>query len=202
MRRCCFHSGVLKDCGSVALLAGVLLLWPVTAQGAGLYQISWYTINGGGRTSAGGPYALAGTIGQPDADGCKGGKYELLGGFWPGEPVSSADCFPSNFSTYTDWVTLGKPACWCGPYQCDGDADGLTSGFPFNYRVFTGDLALIVANWQKKADDLTLDPCADIDHQDSGFPFYYRVFTGDLSILVANWKKKETNLPGNCPRAE
>ena len=67
-------------------------------------------------------------------------------------------CFPSEYSTYNDWVALGKPACWCSPpdgtgYQCDGDADGVTSGFPFNYRVFTGDLALVVNNWQKRADD-------------------------------------------------
>jgi len=179
-----------------------VLLIATMAQAAGPYRIDWHTIDGGGGTSIGGPYVLTGTIGQPDADWCVGGLYELLGGFWPGGPIPLADCFPSSYSTYNDWVTLGKPNCWCDPYQCDGDADGVTSGFPFNYRIFTGDLALIVANWQKKADDLTLDPCADIDHEDSGFPFYYRVFTGDLSILVANWQKKDANLAGNCPRPE
>jgi len=111
-----------------------------------------------------------------------------------------AECFPSTNPQYDDWVALGKPDCWCTEYQCDGDADGKTSGFPFNYRVFTGDLGILVANWQKKADDPTLDPCADIDHKDSGFPFRYRVFTGDLSILVTNWQKKDAALPGNCPR--
>jgi hypothetical protein len=112
------------------------------------------------------------------------------------------DCLPSTHPAYDAWVVLGKPDCWCWPYQCDGDADGVTSGFPFNYRVFTGDLALIVANWQKRADDPALDPCADIDHEDSGFPFYYRVFTGDLSRIVANWKKKDDALAGDCPRPE
>jgi len=116
--------------------------------------------------------------------------------------VGPADCFPSDFSAFNDWVALGKPDCWCTKYQCDGDADVKTSGFPFNFRVFTGDLALIVDNWKKKIDDPTLDPCADIDHKDSGFPFKYRVFTSDLAKIVASWKKKDAELPGDCPRPE
>lgn len=116
--------------------------------------------------------------------------------------VGQADSFPSSYSTYNDWVALGKPDCWVTKYQCDGDADGITSGFPFNFRVFTGDLALIVDNWKKKVNDPTLNPCADIDHKDSGFPFNFRVFTSDLAKIVANWKKKDTDLPGDCPRPE
>jgi hypothetical protein len=112
------------------------------------------------------------------------------------------ECFPAAYPAYDDWLALGKPDCWCGPYQCDGDADGVHSGFPFNYRVFTGDQALIVDNWQKRIDDPTLNPCADIDHKDSGFPFYYRVSTSDLAIIVENWMKKSEELPGNCPRQE
>jgi hypothetical protein len=114
----------------------------------------------------------------------------------------SGECFPVINPAYDDWLALGKPDCWCWPYHCDGDADGVDSGFPFNYRVFIGDLVLIVDNWQKKSDDATLDPCADIDHKDSGFPFYYRVFIADLAKIVANWKKKDGDLAGNCPRQE
>jgi len=66
--------------------------------------------------------------------------------------------------------------------------------------VFTGDLGILVDNWQKKANDATLNPCADIDHKDSGFPARFRVFTGDLGILVNNWQKKDAALPGDCPR--
>ena len=32
--------------------------------------------------------------------------------------------------------------------------DHRDSGFPFYYRVFTGDLSILVANWQKKDADL------------------------------------------------
>ncbi len=119
-----------------------------------------------------------------------------------GDTSPDADCLPSSFSTYSDWVVLGKPACWCSKYQCDGDTDGQTSGFPLNYRIFTGDLTLIVDNWKKTIDDPTLNPCADIDHKDSGFPFRYRVFTSDLAKIVANWRKTDMNLPGDCPRPE
>ncbi|MCJ7673852.1 MAG: hypothetical protein MUO33_01720, partial [Sedimentisphaerales bacterium] len=116
-------------------------------------------------------------------------------------------CFPCTYSTYGDWLALGKPDCWCAPpngsgYQCDGDADGKDSGGVNKFRVFTGDLGLIVANWKKKAGDATLDPCADIDHKDSGGLTKYRVFTGDLTRLVTSWKKKDAQLPGDCPRPE
>ena len=50
------------------------------------------------------------------------------------------DCFPSAYSTYNDWVGLGKPACWCWSYQCDGDADGATQGLQ-DYRASTNDLS-------------------------------------------------------------
>jgi len=115
------------------------------------------------------------------------------------------ECFPSSYSTYNDWVALGRPNCWCAPpygsgYQCDGDADGVSSGPRDYYRIFIGDLSLIVANWKKKAGDPSLNACADIDHKDSGGLNKYRVFVNDLNILVANWKKSDKDLPGNCPR--
>jgi hypothetical protein len=114
--------------------------------------------------------------------------------------LGTADCFPSSFESYANWVAMGKPACWCAPYQCDGDADGLDSGSPDNYRIFTGDLSLIVDNWKRKIDDPQLNPCADIDHKDSGSPFNYRVYSEDLAILVDNWKKTSSELAGDCPR--
>ena len=47
------------------------------------YSINWYKVAGGGGTSTNGPYALSGTIGQPDASGAMtGGNYSLTGGFW------------------------------------------------------------------------------------------------------------------------
>jgi len=48
------------------------------------YAIDWHTIDGGGGTSTGGVYSVAGTIGQPDVSQqpMTGGNYSLTGGFW------------------------------------------------------------------------------------------------------------------------
>ncbi len=52
------------------------------------YDLSWYTVDGGGATfSTGGPYSLGGTIGQPDAGSMSGGNYSLNGGLWGGAIV-------------------------------------------------------------------------------------------------------------------
>jgi hypothetical protein len=116
-------------------------------------------------------------------------------------------CLPFCNEHYDQWFELGRPDCWCTPYQCDGDADGINSGVPFYYRVYTGDMALIIANWKKKMGDPTLNPCADIDHISSGAPYYYRVYTGDIGKIIENWKKYDKDnltvdplmrLPGNC----
>jgi hypothetical protein len=82
------------------------------------------------------------------------------------------------------------------PYQCDGDADGLTEGVQ-KYRVGPADLGILIVNWKKKIADATLNPCADIDHKSEG-ALKYRVGPADLGILIVNWKKKDANLPGNC----
>jgi hypothetical protein len=61
-------------------LLAVLVSIGVHAQS---YSINWYKVAGGGGTSTNGPYALSGTIGQPDASGAMaGGNYSLTGGFW------------------------------------------------------------------------------------------------------------------------
>jgi len=84
-------------------------------------------------------------------------------------------------------------------YQCDGD--GALQGLS-KYRVYIGELNLLVVNWRKKITDPTLNPCADFDHKDSGFPFKYRVYLKDLTILVNNWKKKDRDLPDDYPRPD
>src|SRR5437588_5234029 len=51
------------------------------------FDLSWFTIDGGGGTSAAGAFHLAGSIGQPDASSftapLSGGSFTLVGGFWP-----------------------------------------------------------------------------------------------------------------------
>ena len=74
--------------GLVILLALVVLTlstWSSLAQGG--YSVSWWTVDGGGGQSSGGPYLVKGTTGQADAGSAmNGGRYQVSGGFW-----SSAD---------------------------------------------------------------------------------------------------------------
>jgi len=66
----------------------LFLATPLMAQFRGGFDLSWYTIDGGGGTSTGGGFELGGTIGQPDAGPAggpmTGGGFELVGGFWAG----------------------------------------------------------------------------------------------------------------------
>ena|SRR5438093_650841 len=66
------------------LMVLALLLGAAASAPAQSYSIDWFTIDGGGGTSTGGPYTLSGTIGQPDAGNLSGGNFTLLGGFWSG----------------------------------------------------------------------------------------------------------------------
>jgi hypothetical protein len=76
MRRWVF---LLLGIGVLFLLVGLVGL----AQGG--YDLSWWTVDGGGQMySLGGGYELGGTIGQPDAGVLTGGGYTLGGGFWRG----------------------------------------------------------------------------------------------------------------------
>jgi hypothetical protein len=71
--------------GSFIALAGL-----TTAACGQTYSIDWFTIDGGGGTSAGGNYSLSGTIGQPDAGVMTGGSYSLTGGFWSIQAIEYA----------------------------------------------------------------------------------------------------------------
>jgi hypothetical protein len=53
------------------------------------YDLSWNTLESGGRAeAAGGGYSLTGNFGQPDASASLiGDGYSLVGGFWSGIPA-------------------------------------------------------------------------------------------------------------------
>jgi hypothetical protein len=73
----------LRKAGKVLLPLVALLLLTSVALAQGSYDLSWWTVDGGGYTfSEGGGYSLGGTIGQPDAGVLSGGSYTLSGGFW------------------------------------------------------------------------------------------------------------------------
>jgi len=75
------------------LILVLVLLVSGVALAADPYDLSWWTVDGGGGTSSGNGYTLNGTIGQPDAGTlASGGGYTLAGGFWHGGVAA----FPEN----------------------------------------------------------------------------------------------------------
>jgi len=85
----------------ITILVAFLLLFGVSAQAD--YDISWYTIDGGGGTSGNGDFVLNATIGQPDAGTMTGGDFILVGGFWSGQE----HCFvnlPDLANLLNEWL--------------------------------------------------------------------------------------------------
>ena len=71
----------------VATVAALALSLTVWAQTAGELTLPWFSVDGGGGTSANGGFTLDGTIGQPDAGGkLMGEGFAVQGGFWWIEP--------------------------------------------------------------------------------------------------------------------
>jgi hypothetical protein len=70
---------------TVSLLGLLALASLAQAQNAN-YDLSWWTVDGGGGTAGDGVYTLSGTAGQPDAGPAleAGAYYTLTGGFWYG----------------------------------------------------------------------------------------------------------------------
>ncbi len=75
----------------VILVVAAALLLPgggALAQSGEGYDLTWWSVDGGGVTAVGAglpsPYSLGSTVGQQDAGTLTGGGYTLVGGFWRG----------------------------------------------------------------------------------------------------------------------
>jgi hypothetical protein len=74
---------------AVLLLTGTSWAW---AAGGGGFDLSWFSMDGGGGPSSSGGYAVTGTAGQLDAGALSGNGYHLAGGLWPAQfPAATAD---------------------------------------------------------------------------------------------------------------
>ena len=115
----------------IGLCVGVSLAWVTLATG-GEYEISRYTIDGGGvMFSTGGEFELSATMGQPDAgEVMNGGDFELTGGFWFQEPPT--DCNSTggvdlldhdDFQACLSGPAGGLVAPECSCFDIDNDAD-------------------------------------------------------------------------------
>ena len=119
-------------CSAISVLL-LLFIVSFTSIASGQYELSWYTIDGGGGRSSGGPYELLSTIGQPDAAAVSGGDYELLGGFLPG-----------GLWCFVDFEHYAKFAEWWLVTGTDLPADL----FEDQYNIVDGlDLRVFVEQW-------------------------------------------------------
>jgi len=125
--------------------------------GPAALDVAWHTVDGGGGTSTGGAFAVAGTIGQPDAGGAMtGGGFAIEGGFWPGDGSQPIDtCLPdiapppSGNQIVNVQDLLAVIAAWgpCAkPNNCP--ADIAPPGPPVgNDIVNVQDLLAVIAAW-------------------------------------------------------
>jgi len=102
----------IKTMLSVMLFSVAVLSSVVSAQTGDSYDLSWYTIDGGGGRSTGGSFTLEGTVGQPDAGTMAGGDFILAGGFW-------SDWTPC-------WVDLSDLAAFLGEWLLKESEVGYT----------------------------------------------------------------------------
>jgi len=139
-----------------------------------------------------------------EADTLRGGAVvgDTVGAVTIQTPVLVAgpqdECVKSTASFYADWVSFGKPDCWCYRKNCKGDADGLfQSNKQGKWAVGTNDLNILLPAFQifeAPAGPGVLTKlngiCADFDHAaQSNKQGKWRVGTNDLNILLANWQK-------------
>lgn len=121
------------------VLFGVAGLAPIAL--AQIYNISWYTLDGGGGQSANGGYELIGTIGQSDAGFASGNGYELTGGFWiemssctcPGDVNRDGVRNGDDIQWFVDCV-LGISGCNCA------DTDGTGAVTIEDVPTFVGNI--------------------------------------------------------------
>ncbi len=93
-------------------IAGIAVTGLVAGHASAQIAIDWYTIDGGGGTSAGGSFVITGTIGQWDAgDAMNGGAFTVVGGFWAGA-TSTPACI---------WQIAGCPSDYDNSGGSDGD---------------------------------------------------------------------------------
>lgn len=107
---------------------------------------------------------------------------------------------PAELVDYNAYVAVGQdPSCWCWKYHCRGDADHDGEGTLTKYRIYTGDMNVILKNWKRKfTSNPPADPCADVARDSEGAITKYRVYINDMNRVLSNWKKKDYQLTP-CP---
>lgn len=136
----------MKNKRSISLLAfslavALLLASTVLAQTGGNFDLSWWTVDGGGEMVSGGSFSLTGTVGQPEpGPTLSSGSLSLTSGFWPGGGAAPPVCpvpllgvtIVGPASGYTNvqytFTAQPNPANPTEPITYTWSTDGLISG--------------------------------------------------------------------------
>ncbi len=99
------------------------------AQSGGNFEITSFTIDGGGVVNAtGGVFTLSGTVGQPDAGPVQtGGVFDLAGGFWP-TAVGVETC-PADLASPFGVLNFFDVVTYIGLYNANDPAADLAAPF-------------------------------------------------------------------------
>ena len=94
----------------------LLLTFAICSLGIGAakaqdFGVDWFSIDGGGGASAGGVYAVSGTIGQADTVAMIGGEYMVQGGFWSIVALEAGTIPVLHIATGAGGVAIS----WAGP---------------------------------------------------------------------------------------
>jgi hypothetical protein len=134
---------VMRSFITLTFSLACLLFGSAFIAGAQTYDLSWYTIAGGGGSSAGTNtnsvvYSVSGTIGQSDAGTMAGGAYSLTGGFWG--IIAAVQTVGSPFLTISavsaGHVTLSWSSAFTGFTPQQNPALGTTNWTAVNTTTF------------------------------------------------------------------
>ena len=142
----------------------------------------------GGMVAADG--SAAGVIFANDLGGCgdEAGRYAI-----------AEDCYTGP--DHAEWVAVGKPASWCSPLQCYGDADGMDQQIGHcAFDIADNDLEILIYGYKKfYSGDPLVDPwiAADFDHAAETIGHgTFRVSDNDLHVLMTYYKTRQ--IPRDC----
>jgi hypothetical protein len=121
------------------------------------------------------------------------------------EVVLGHECFPSDHPDYDEWVSVGKPDCWCCPKQCHGDATGSDEQFGHASWVSVGfhDFQILLQGYNKSGySNPVTHPwiAADFTHSDEEFGRgnYVRVGFQDFQVLLTYYNDLYYTVPADC----
>jgi hypothetical protein len=92
--------------------------------------------------------------------------------------------------SYNDWVTWGRPKCWCYSRQCRGDING-TRNMQWVQALDLGAMAAAYGKTDAVLATITNGICADLNHTKN----MQRVQALDLGILASYYGKADINVP-------